>query len=114
MVVADTNVVSELMRSDPSAEVLAWLGRRPARELFLTAVTEDARVHAAASNPFLAKRASAKDRPLRHASIAPRFRVLPGPYAASAHPVACMSLPAFRVGNRAIIAPFFCSARRNS
>ena len=28
------------MRSDPSAEVLAWLDRRPARELFLTAVTE--------------------------------------------------------------------------
>ena len=40
MVVIDTNVVSELMRSDPSAEVLAWLDRRPARELFLTAVTE--------------------------------------------------------------------------
>ena len=40
MVVADTNVVSEPMRSDPSAEVLAWLDRRPARELFVTAVTE--------------------------------------------------------------------------
>ena len=40
MVVLDTNVVSELMRKDPSAEVLAWMDNRPTRELFVTAVTE--------------------------------------------------------------------------
>ena len=38
--ILDTNVVSELMRSDPSAEVLVWLDDRPPRELFVTAVTE--------------------------------------------------------------------------
>ena len=40
MVVLDTNVVSELMLSEPSSRVLAWLDDRPTRELFVTAVTE--------------------------------------------------------------------------
>ena len=40
MVMIDTNIVSELMRAEPSAEVLAWMDDRPPRELFVTAVTE--------------------------------------------------------------------------
>jgi len=40
MIVLDTNVVSEMMRSNPHANVVAWLDRRPARELFVTTVTE--------------------------------------------------------------------------
>ena len=40
MIVLDTNVVSELMRDEPRAEVLVWLDGRPSRELFVTAVTE--------------------------------------------------------------------------
>ncbi|MDE0107034.1 MAG: type II toxin-antitoxin system VapC family toxin [Bryobacterales bacterium] len=40
MVVIDTNIVSELMRSEPSTVVLAWMDDRPARELFVTAITE--------------------------------------------------------------------------
>ena len=40
MVVLDTNVVSELMRDDPHADVLLWLDDRPTRELFVTAITE--------------------------------------------------------------------------
>ena len=40
MVVLDTNVVSELMRATPSAEVLVWMDELPPRELFVTAVTE--------------------------------------------------------------------------
>ena len=40
MVLLDTNVVSELMRDAPSAEVLSWMDEQPARELFVTAVTE--------------------------------------------------------------------------
>ena len=40
MVVLDTNVVSELMRDDPHADVLDWLDDQPTRELFVTAVTE--------------------------------------------------------------------------
>ena len=40
MVVLDTNVVSELMRDDPLADVLAWLDHQPTRDLFVTAITE--------------------------------------------------------------------------
>ena len=40
MVVIDTNIVSELMRAEPNAEVLAWMDDRPPRDLFVTAVTE--------------------------------------------------------------------------
>ena len=38
MVVLDTNVVSELMRDDPHADVLRWLDDRPTRELFVTGI----------------------------------------------------------------------------
>ena len=40
MVVIDTNIVSELMRAEPSAAVLVWMDDRPPRELLVTAVTE--------------------------------------------------------------------------
>lgn len=40
MVAIDTNMASELIRAEPSAEVVAWVDDRPARELFVTAVTE--------------------------------------------------------------------------
>ena len=40
MVLLDTNVVSELMRDVPSAEVLGWMDDLPTRELFVTAITE--------------------------------------------------------------------------
>lgn len=41
MVVLDTSIVSELMRAEPSTEVLDWMDDRPSRELFVPAVTED-------------------------------------------------------------------------
>ena len=34
------NVVSELMRDTPSAELLSWMDERPTQELFVTAITE--------------------------------------------------------------------------
>ena len=40
MVVLDTSVVSEMMLDSPHPRVLAWIDSRPARELFVTAVTE--------------------------------------------------------------------------
>lgn len=40
MIVIDTGIVSELMRAEPSTEVLDWIDDRPSRELFVTAVTE--------------------------------------------------------------------------
>ena len=40
MIIVDTNVLSELMRPKPSPRVAAWVARRPATELFTTAITE--------------------------------------------------------------------------
>lgn len=40
MVVLDTNVVSEMMLDSPHPRVRFWMDNQPARELFVTAVTE--------------------------------------------------------------------------
>ena len=40
MIVLDTNVVSELMHTNPQPRVLAWLDRRDAGSLFTTVVSE--------------------------------------------------------------------------
>ncbi len=40
MYVIDTNVVSELMRPEPASTVSAWVAKRDAQEMYLTAVTE--------------------------------------------------------------------------
>ena len=40
MIVLDTNVLSELLRVEPSPEVARWIVSHPASELYITAVTE--------------------------------------------------------------------------
>lgn len=40
MILLDTNVISELMRPEPSPEVRVWVRHQAARLLFLSAVTE--------------------------------------------------------------------------
>lgn len=40
MIVLDTNVLSELMRAEPSPRVAAWVTTHPARSLYTTAVTQ--------------------------------------------------------------------------
>lgn len=40
MILLDTNVISELMRGDPSPTVLAWFGSHAAAELYISAITE--------------------------------------------------------------------------
>jgi len=39
-IVLDTNVLSELLRSQPAAAVLAWFNRQPAQCLYSSAVTQ--------------------------------------------------------------------------
>jgi predicted nucleic acid-binding protein len=39
MIVLDTNVVSELMRPEPTSNVLAWLREQPGNDLYTTAIT---------------------------------------------------------------------------
>jgi predicted nucleic acid-binding protein len=38
--ILDTNVISELMRPAPAPQVLAWVDAQPARDLFITAITQ--------------------------------------------------------------------------
>ena len=40
MILVDTNVISELMRTEPSSLVLSWFGAQDASALFLSAITE--------------------------------------------------------------------------
>jgi len=40
MILLDTNVVSELMRTEPAQNVLDWFAVRDAADLFITAITE--------------------------------------------------------------------------
>ena len=40
MILLDTNVISELMRREPSALVLAWVEERPRSRLGITAITQ--------------------------------------------------------------------------
>ena len=39
MIILDTNIVSETMKPEPDAKVLAWLDRQVAETLYLTSVT---------------------------------------------------------------------------
>lgn len=40
MILLDTNVVSELMRTEPAQIVMDWFGQHDASDLFISAVTE--------------------------------------------------------------------------
>ncbi|MXZ47390.1 MAG: type II toxin-antitoxin system VapC family toxin [Chloroflexi bacterium] len=40
MIILDTNVVSDIIGPAPSPTVAAWLGRQPADDVFVSAVTE--------------------------------------------------------------------------
>jgi predicted nucleic acid-binding protein len=40
MIILDTNVLSELMKTSPDSAVVAWVADHPATELFTTSITE--------------------------------------------------------------------------
>ncbi len=40
MIVLDTNVISELMRREPDAAVMAWMGEQPMAGVFTTTLTQ--------------------------------------------------------------------------
>jgi len=40
MIILDTNVLSELMRPEPSPIVVTWVKKQPGTELFTTSITE--------------------------------------------------------------------------
>jgi len=40
VIVLDTNVISELLRPEPDARVLSWMGSQPRAELYTTRITQ--------------------------------------------------------------------------
>ena len=40
MIILDTNVISEIIRPTPSAQVIAWVAGQPADSLYVTAISE--------------------------------------------------------------------------
>ena len=51
MIVLDTNVLSEFMRVEPDAQVLAWVDAQPALELAISAITVAEILHGIARLP---------------------------------------------------------------
>lgn len=52
MIVLDTNVISEFMRAEPDANVLAWVDAQPAMDLVVCAITVAEILHCIARLPF--------------------------------------------------------------
>jgi len=51
MIVLDTNVLSEFMRIEPEAQVLAWVDAQPAMDLAISAITVAEILHGIARLP---------------------------------------------------------------
>lgn len=77
MIVLDTNVISELMRREPDAEVMAWIGKQPMAGVFTTTLTQAEIFYGLALLPEGRKREvlMAAARPIFEADLA--GRVLP-------------------------------------
>jgi predicted nucleic acid-binding protein len=58
MIVLDTNVLSELIRREPSQRVERWIAAQPVASLFITTITQSELLHGVALLP-LGKRRSA-------------------------------------------------------
>lgn len=40
MIILDTNIISEMMKREPDARVVQWLGEQPVASLFITTITQ--------------------------------------------------------------------------
>ncbi|HET6948199.1 MAG TPA: type II toxin-antitoxin system VapC family toxin, partial [bacterium] len=45
MIILDTNVLSELMKPAPAAQVVQWIGAQPVSSLFVTSITQAEILH---------------------------------------------------------------------
>ncbi|HEY4023943.1 MAG TPA: type II toxin-antitoxin system VapC family toxin [Pseudonocardiaceae bacterium] len=62
MIVLDTNVISELARPEPAPEVVAWLNKQDAEQIFVTAVTIGELLYGLVQMPAGKRRASLTER----------------------------------------------------
>ena len=76
MILLDTNVVSEAMRASPAENVLAWLNRQDAAQLFTSAVTIGEIAYGLRIMPFGKRRSDLGQRFERFIALAFDGRVL--------------------------------------
>ena len=77
MFVIDTNVASELMRSEPMATVAAWIGERDAHDMYLTAVSEAELLYGVAIMPVGQRRNALEAAMTRWLDLGFRERIFP-------------------------------------
>ena len=77
MFAIDTNVASELMRSEPMHSVAAWIAERDAREMDLTAVSEAELLYGVAIMPAGKRRKALEAAMTRWLDHGFRERILP-------------------------------------
>lgn len=77
MFVIDTNVASELMRSEPTAAVAAWIAEHDAQDMYLTAVSEAELLYGVAIMPAGKRRNALEAALARWLDLGFRERILP-------------------------------------
>ncbi|MDE2663213.1 MAG: type II toxin-antitoxin system VapC family toxin [Gemmatimonadota bacterium] len=77
MFVIDTNVASELMRTEPTAAVAAWIAEHDAQDMYLTAVSEAELLYGVAILPAGRRRNALEAAMTRWLNLGFRERILP-------------------------------------
>ena len=77
MIILDTNVISELMKIEPAEAVFSWVDRRPAEELFTTAVNQAEVLFGVAAMPVGRKKELLQEAAIRMFEQQFRGRILP-------------------------------------
>ena len=77
MFVIDTNVASELMRSEPTAAVATWIAEHDAQDMYLTAVSEAELLYGVAILPAGKRRNAIEAAMTRWLNLGFRRRLLP-------------------------------------
>ncbi|WP_419857352.1 type II toxin-antitoxin system VapC family toxin [Candidatus Palauibacter irciniicola] len=77
MFVIDTNVASELMRSEPAAAVAVWIAEHDAQDMYLTAVSEAELLYGVAILPAGKRRNALEAAMTRWLNLGFRERILP-------------------------------------
>ena len=85
MIVLDTNVISELMRTAPSASVLRWVDNLPLEDVYLTSITLAELLYGIARLPAGSRRERLEDHLGEMITVDFRARVLPFDTAAATH-----------------------------
>ena len=93
MFVIDTNVASELMRSEPMAAVAAWIAEHDAQDMYLTAVSEAELLYGVAILPAGKRWNAIESAMTRWLNVGFRERILPFDSAAAQ---ACAEIAAER------------------